>query len=447
MARGKLQARPADPVRGLRQVPGPRGKALLEEWRQYEAQTMTPQAPVVWDRARGMVVTDVDGNRYYDWTSGVLVTNVGHGHPRHVQAIQEAVATLMSSYDFATPARIALARQMVEITPPHLDRAFFLTTGSEAVEAALRVAKRYTGNWEIVSFYGGFHGRTWGAASVAGLAGPKKHFGPPVPGTIQAPFPYCYRCPLKLRPETCGTACLELMDSQVNASSTGRLAATIIEPYQGAAGFIFPPDGYLKALEQWTRERGMIFILDEVQSSFGRTGKMFALEWEDLTPQLLCLGKGIGSGIPTSALMAESAVIATVGPGEMSSTCGGNPVSSAAALAVLEIIRDEGLVENARRIGSILKARLLQVQEKCRHLGDVRGRGLVMGLEIVRDRKSKEPAADLTRRVIQRSAENGLLIGAVGIFGNVIRVAPPLVISENEAHESMDIMESVLVSL
>ncbi len=428
-------------------VPGPKSAELLEKWRRHEAQTTTWQAPVVWDHARGMVVTDVDGQEYLDWTSGVLVTNVGHCHPRHVEAVQRAAERLMNSYDFPTPERVTLAEKVNGITPPHLDQCFFLTTGSEATEAAMRIAKRFTGKFEIISFHGAFHGRTYGAMSAAGTTAPKKRFGPTMPGAIQVPYPYCYRCPLSLKPDSCGFACLDLVKSQVNASSTGSLAATIIEPYLGAAGFIFPPDGYLKTLEQWVEDQGMLLILDEVQSSFGRTGKMFAMEWEDLKPAIVPMAKGMGSGIPTAGIALESRVGKCLGQGELSSTCGGNPVSSAAAAAVIDIIHDEGLVENSRRMGEIMKARLLDIQERCRILGDVRGKGLIIGLEIVTNKATKEPSRELTREIILRAARKGLLIGSVGPFGNVIRVAPPLIINEEQAHRSLDIMEEVLLSV
>jgi 4-aminobutyrate aminotransferase len=426
-------------------VPGSASEKLLSLWERYEAQTTTYQAPVVWQRASGVTVWDVDGREYIDWTSGVLVTNVGHCHPKLVDAVQQAAGQLLNSYDFPTPSRIELARRMVEITPAHLDRCFFLTTGSEVVEAALRVAKRFTGGYETVSFFGGFHGRTYGSLSVGGLPGPKKSYGPIVPGAIHVPFPYLYRS--ELGPEECVEWCLDMADQQVRAASTGSLAAVLVEPYLGAAGFIFPPQGFLKRVEEWARERDMLLILDEVQSSFGRTGKMFALEWEDLHPQLLCLAKGMGSGIPSSCLMAESRVMSVINKGEMSSTCGGNPVSCAAALAVIEIIEEENLVANSLAIGGKMNSRLLEIQAKSSYLGDVRGSGLVIGLEIVKDKLSKEPAPDLTRLLIHRAAERGLLIGSVGIFGNVIRVAPPLVINEEEAHRSLDIFEDALLTL
>ncbi len=428
-------------------VPGPKSLELQAEWRRYEAQTITWQAPVVWDRAEGVVVTDVDGNQYYDWTSGVLVTNVGHSHPDHVAAIQAQVGRLMNCYDFLTPQRIKAAREMVRITPPNLDKAFFLTTGSEAVEAASRVAKRATGKYEIITFQGAFHGRTYASLSLGGLPTPKKQYGPVMPGIINVPYPDPYRPPLGLRPEDLIDATFELMESQIRATSTGSLAAVLIEPYLGAAGFVFPPDGFLKRLELWARERGIIFILDEVQSSFGRTGKMFAAEWENLAPHLMAIGKGIGSGVPTSCLMAEADVIGHLGQGEMSSTCGGNPLSSAACTAVIEIMERDRLVENAARVGEVLKGRLQEVQEKSAILGDVRGRGLVIALEIVKDKKTKEPSSELTRKLIQKAAEKGLLIGSVGVYGNVLRVAPPLVITEEQAHRSVDILESALAEM
>ena len=410
------------------QLPGPKSKELLATWQQYEAQCTGYQAQLVWDHAEGALVTDVDGNKYLDWTSGVLVTNVGHSHPKHVEAVCRQAGRLMNNYDFPTPERVRFAKRMVETTPPNLDRAFFLTTGSEACEAAVRVAKRYTGKFEIVSFTGGFHGRTYAAMSLAGMAGTKKQYGPLMPGVIRAPFPYCYRCPLGRCLDSCSMECFDLMETIVGASTTGSLAAVMIEPYQGAAGFIFPPDGYLKRLETWARDRGLVFILDEVQSSYGRTGRMYAAEWEDLHPHL----------------MAEAAVIGALGQGEMSSTCGGNPVSCAAGLAVLDIIEAEDLVGNANRMGAVIGTRLRQIQEQCPYLGDVRGRGLVMGMEFVKDKQTKEPAPDITRQVIDNAAQHGVLVGSVGLYGNVIRVAPPLVINEVEVHESLDIMEHVL---
>jgi 4-aminobutyrate aminotransferase/(S)-3-amino-2-methylpropionate transaminase len=428
-------------------LPGPRSKALFDRWAQAEAQCTGYQAQVAWDHAKGVVVTDVDGNVFIDWTSGVLVTNVGHCHPDLVQAIQDAAGKLLNNYECLNEPRVIAAEKLVSVTPPHLDKCFFLSTGAETTEGALRIMKRKTGNYEIVSFHGGFHGRTAASAAAGGMTGPKKKYGPTIPGAIRAPFPNCYRCPFKAEQDTCGMLCLEFLDDEVRANSTGSLAGLIVEPYQGAAGFIFPPEGWLPAVEAWARAQGMLFTLDEVQSSFGRTGKFFAMEWENLTPDLVCIGKGIGSGAPASAIAARGDVIGCLHRGEMSSTLGGNPLASAAVSAVIDIMLREKLADNARRMGEMMLARLRAIQEKSPYIGDVRGKGLVMGVELVKDKKTKEPAPDFTRKLIDTTAQFGLLVGSVGVFGNVIRVAPPLVISEQEAMESLDLFERAVLAL
>jgi 4-aminobutyrate aminotransferase-like enzyme len=428
-------------------LPGPRSKEFFTRWARVEAQCTGYQAQVAWDHASGVVVTDADGNTFIDWTSGVLVTNVGHCHPDLVKAVQEVAGKLLNNYECLHQWRVIAAEKLVSVLPAFLDKCFFLTTGSETIEAALRIMKRQSGKFEIISFYGGFHGRTYAALSAGGLPGPKKGYGPTIPGSIRVPFPYCYRCPFRADPATCDMLCLDYLEDAVRANSTGSLAGLIVEPYQGAAGFIFPPQGWLTRLVQWLRGRGLLFTLDEVQSSFGRTGKFWAMEWEGLTPDLVCIAKGIGSGVPASAIAARSEVIGVLGPGEMSSTMGGNPLASAAVSAVVDIMRRERLEENALRIGALMKSRLLEMMEESPYVGDVRGMGLVMGVELVKDKKTKQPAPDLTRRLIDLAAELGLLIGSVGVFGNVIRVAPPLVISEAEADESLDIFEKALSRL
>ncbi len=428
-------------------LPGPKSAELIKMSDEYEGGATSRQQPFVWDHAEGCTITDVDGNTYLDWTSGVLVTNVGHCHPKHVAAIQNQVGRLMCPYDFPTPERVTLSKRMVEATPSNLDACFMLTTGSEATEAAMRIAKRYTGRHEIISFYGGFHGRTMGAMSAAGKMGTKKQYGPVLTGHIQSPYPYCYRCPFDTTPDKCGFKCLSFLDDVVEANSTGQLAAAIIEPYQGGAGFIFPPDGWLSQLEQWCQANDVLFILDEVQSSFGRTGKLFMAEYEDLHPNFMPIGKGIGSGIPTSCLMTEKRIMEIFEPGELSSTTGGNPVSCAATHAVLDIFEEEKLVENSARIGEYMLGRLQDLQSKSDFVGDVRGKGLVMGIEFVADKATKEPSKDITWKVVDACAAEGLCVGVVGVYGSVIRVAPPLVITESEAEQSCDIMEKVVMGL
>lgn len=428
-------------------LPGPRSRELFSRWEQAEAQCTGYHAQVVWDQGRGMVITDVDGNTFLDWTSGVLVTNVGHCHPTLVRAIQDAAAKLLNNYECLNEPRVLAAEHLNSVTPAHLDKCFFMSTGSEAVESALRIMKRKSGKYEIVSFYGGFHGRTAASATAGGLTGPKKGYGPSIPGAIRVPYPYCYRCPFKANPASCDMLCLDFLDDAVRANSTGSLGGLIVEPYQGAAGFIFPPEGWLTRLEAWARAKGLLFTLDEVQASYGRTGKFFALEWEGLTPDILCIGKGIGSGAAVSAIAARGDVIGALGHGELSSTLGGNPVSSAAVSAVIEIMLKEKLVENSRRMGAVLYARLRELQEKCPYIGDIRGKGLIYGVELVKDKATKEPAPELMRKLIDIAAQHGLLIGSVGIFGNVVRVAPPLIIDEAEAQESLDIFATALAKL
>ena len=420
---------------------------FLEMSRKYEPGCMNWQAPVVWDHARGAEIWDVDGKSYIDWTSGVLVANVGHAHPRLAEAIGAQASRLLNPFDFPTPERLRLAQKIVESLPAHLDKVIFVTTGSEAADAALRLVKRYKSKYEIVSFWGGFHGRTFGPMSLSGIPKIRRNYGPLVPGAILVPYPYCYRCPFgKTHPE-CGLSCLDFIDESVRIQSSGSLAAVIVEPYQGTAGFIFPPPGFLKKLEAWARKRGLVFILDEVQASYGRTGTMWALEHEGLEPDVLLLGKGIGSGVPIAAVVTRSEIISCLESGELSSTMGGNPLSCAGALAVFDIIEREGLVEKAAKNGAYLKDKLLGLAAKHAVIGDVRGLGLVMGIEFVKDRATKEPAPDVAKQVVLRCVENGLMVGKLGTHGNVMRVAPPLVITPELIDRSVGILDKVLASL
>jgi 4-aminobutyrate aminotransferase/(S)-3-amino-2-methylpropionate transaminase len=429
-------------------VPGLKSKEIIAMWHQYEADVTGHQAPVVWDSGTGCIVTDVDGNTFIDWTSGVLVTNVGHAHPAMVKAVQESVTKLINNYECPTEYRAVAAKALMAVMPEHFDKCFFLSTGSEAVEGALRLMKRYTGNYEIISFEGGFHGRTPGTAAVGGLGGPKNKYGPVVPGSIRAAYPNPYRDPFGW----CNDGpdfkkYFDYLEDVVSANSTGNLAGVIVEPYQGAGGFVFPPKGWLKRLEEWTHAKGLLFTLDEVQSLYGRTGKMFAMEHDNLNPDIVTLGKAVGCGIPVSAVVATNEVFSCLSKGEMSSTLGGNPVSSSVVPVILDIMKDEKLVENSAKIGDYMKQKLREIAVKSKYLGDVRGMGLVMGLEFVKDKETKEPAPELIRTVINECANNGLLVGSVGRYGNVIRVAPPLVITKEIADESLAIMEKVIMDL
>lgn len=430
----------------LRIVPGKKSQQYLALSRTYEPAASLDQVPVVWDHAERVWITDVDGNRYLDFTSGVLVTNLGHSHPVLVKAVQEQAERLMNCYSFPTPERVTLAQRLVETLPSNLNRVFLLSTGAEATEAAIRIAKRRTHKYEVLAFYGAFHGRTYGAMSVAGSVSTRREFGPSVPGGILAPYAYCYRCFYGKQFPDCQYYCIHALDRVVSSTSTGELGAVIVEPYQGTAGFVFPPDGWLKKLEEWAKERDLVLIADEVQSSFGRTGRLYAIEWENIHPQMLCLGKGFGSGVPSSAVAAESKVLEEMAPGELSSTWGGNPLACAASLAVLKVMEEEKLPENADKVGGVLRQCLLDLQKRQPCLGDVRGKGLVIGLEIVDPEDHYSPAPQLTKQIIRKASERGLMLGKVGLYGNVIRVAPPLVITEEEALLGVEILEDAIVS-
>ena len=426
---------------------GKKTEEFLKISKKYEPDCMNWQAPVVWDHAKGAEIWDVDGNHFVDWTSGVLVTNIGHAHPHLAEALSTQAKKLLNTYDFPTPERLELSRRIVELTPSHLNKVLFVSTGSEATDAAIRTAKRHTNKFEILSFWGGFHGRSYGPMSVSGSMNIKRNFGPLVPGNIFAPYPYCYRCPFNKNHPECDFFCLKYLDGVVAAESTNSLAGLIIEPYQGAAGFIFPPEGYMQRLEKWARDNGLIFILDEVQSSYGRTGKMCALEHEDLEPDILCIGKGMGSGVPIAAMVARESIMTSLETGEMSSTLGGNPLSCAGALAVLDIIEHEKLVERAEKTGLYLYDLLLKLKMKYSFIGDVRGKGLVYGIEFVKDRESKEPASDLAKEIVLKCVEKGLMVGKLGLHGNVMRVAPPLVITLELIDSAVAILDDVFSGL
>lgn len=424
-------------------LPGPKSAELLARWHEAEPALSGTQAPIVWDHASGCVVTDVDGNRFLDWTSGVLVTNVGHCHPHLVTALQQAAGRLLNNYECGNVERIAAARRLAAALPAPLDRCFFLSTGSEAVEAACRLMKRKTGKFEILGFHQGFHGRTAHAAGAGGMASMKKGYGPSVPGMIHAPYPYPFRDPFGWCEDGPSfDRYFAYLDEVVYANSCGSLAGVIVEPYQGAGGFIFPPKGWLKRLEEWVRANGLLLTVDEVQSSFGRTGAMWAHQHEELRPDLMTLGKGLGCGAAVSAIAARAEIFDCLRPGELSSTYGGNPVASAAVTAVFDILEREGLIERARGSGERLK-RMLETID-CPYIGEIRGRGLVMGIEFITDAVTKNPAGGFVRKLIPIAASRGLLIGAVGRAGHVVRVAPPLCITPTEIEESVELFREAL---
>ena len=428
-------------------LPGPKAKPYLDDSARYEAKCTSDQVPIVWSRAYRCYVEDVDGNTFLDFSSGVLVANIGHSHPRVVEAAREQAGRLINCYDFVNEYRPALAKKLVEITPPNLDRAFIITTGAETTEAAMKIARRCTGRKEIIAFQGAFHGRTYGALSAGGTRSGTgtRGYGPFLPGVYHAPFAHCYRCVFDKTYPQCDTWCADYLDWFAKTETEGDIAAVITETYQGGAGSYCPPKPWMRKVEAWCKKRGALFILDEVQASFGRTGKMFCFEHYDVTPNLLCLGKGISSSVPISALMGESKVLDTLPPGSLSSTHGGNAFCCRVALANIEALIEDNLVENAAKMGEIMAARLNEMKDNSPCVGDARGMGLVWGLDIVKDKKTKEPDSGRAKEIVRRCYEKGLLmIAPIGMDGNVLRISPPLCITPSEMARGCDIIASAL---
>ncbi|MHB8613304.1 MAG: aspartate aminotransferase family protein [Candidatus Dormibacteraceae bacterium] len=418
-------------------------QAVLSLEEEFLVPAMTIETGLVWQRASGSEVFDVDGRRYVDFSSGVLVTNVGHSHPRVVAAIQRQAETLVNCYLSPHPLRAEVASSLAALTPEPLKSVLLLTTGAEAVEAAIKLSRRATGKSEIVGFHGAFHGRTYMAMTVGGLSGVKRGFGPLVGGVLHAPYPYPYRCELHSQEpgHDCAQHCLEALEAMLAAEATGDVAAIVMEPYLGAGGSIVASSSFATGLRKLCDRIGALLILDEVQSGFGRTGTMFAYEQLGIVPDVLVLGKGIASGMPMSAVIARTDIAKSLPRGSLSSTYGGNPLACAAALATLEVIADEGLPQRAARLGQGLMDRLRSVAAELPLIGDVRGMGLAIGIELVRDPHSKQPAPEEARRVVARALEDGLvLIPPIGLLGNVIRIAPPLSIPEDELEEGVAIL-------
>jgi 4-aminobutyrate aminotransferase len=410
--------------------------------------------PVVVASASGRTVTDIDGKAYLDCFSGISVVNAGHNHPRILAAAREQMDKLVhcASCVYHVPVVGQLAEKLAQITQASLPRkggedvkTFFSNSGAEANEGAMRLAKQHTGRREIVALAYGFHGRTIGTLSITGNMARKKNNGPYLPGVAFGPAPYCYRCPLNLTYPSCDLACAHALQDTVRQQTSGDVAAFVVEPVLGEGGIITPPAEYLTVAARIMHEHGALLIVDEVQTGFGRTGKMFGVEHSaDVTTDIMTMAKGIAAGFPLGAFTARDEIAGALKPGDHLSTFGGNPIACAAALANIAVIEEEGLIENARVRGEELMARCRAMQDKCRLIGDVRGRGLMIGLELVRDLKTKEPAVAEAKAVRAKMRERGILVGVGGIFGNVVRLQPPLSITHEECDRAASELAAVL---
>jgi len=428
------------------ELPGPEARKVLEKDQRYVSQSYTRVYPFVIKRGRGVWVEDVDSNRFLDFTSGIAVLNTGHCHPEIVKVIQQQAEEFihMSGTDFYYDVQSTLAQRLSEITPgPKEKRVFFGNSGAEAIEAALKLARYHTRRPRILAFLGAFHGRTMGALSLtASKVIHEKGFSPLVPGITHIPYAYCYRCPYHLEYPECEIACVDWIREDLFKRSIPpeEVAAIFVEPIQGEGGYIVPPLEFHHKLYSLAKEFGILFVVDEVQTGMGRTGKMMAIEHWGVVPDIIALAKGIASGMPLGATVSQAEVMDWV-PGSHASTFGGNPISCRAALKTIELL-ENGLIENAATIGDYLLRKLKGLQNESELIGEVRGKGLMIGVELVRDRERKTKAIEERNRVIQACFEKGLLI--LGCGENSIRLIPPLIITRREADLALSILEEVL---
>jgi len=431
------------------QLPGPNARRVVELDQQYVSPSYTRPYPLVVRRGQGAVVEDVDGNRFLDFSSGIAVVATGHCHPQVVEAIQRQAAELihMSGTDFYYESLAQLARKLAEIAPGDDNkRVSFGNSGAEAIEAALKLARYHTGRDKFIAFLGAFHGRTMGALSLtASKPVQRRGFGPLVPGVYHVPYAYCYRCPYGQEPETCAVECATVIERELfrTVVPAREVAAIVVEPIQGEGGYIVPPPKFLRELRRIADEHGIAVVFDEVQSGMGRTGKMWACQHPEVEPDILAVAKGIASGMPLGATIAKAEFMSW-GPGAHASTFGGNPVSVAAALATIELL-EQSLVENAARLGRRMLDRLAGWPRRFPVVGDVRGQGLMIGIEFVTDQQSKNKAPQLRDRVVQAAFERGLLV--LGCGENVLRLMPPLVIDADQADFALQVLEEVIGGL
>jgi 4-aminobutyrate aminotransferase len=399
------------------------------------------QQPLVADRGSMQYVWDVEGRKYLDFFGGILTISVGHCNPKVTSKIKAQVDHLQhTSTVYPNEQIVALAEKLAHITPGKLQKSFFTNSGTEADEAAILLARMATGSYDVVALRHAYSGASALAKSITAHA-PWRKAGIISVGIAHAINPYCYRCPLGLTYPSCDVKCAEDIENLIQTGTSGSIAAFIAEPIQGVGGFITPPPEYFKVVFTIVKKYGGVFISDEVQTGFGRTGKKwFGIEQWEVTPDIITCAKGMGNGVPVGATITTSELAASF-KGLTLSTFGGNPVTCVAAKATIDVIEEEKLLENADAMGRRFRAGLEELQKKHPLVGDVRGMGLMQGLELVKDRKTKEPAPEATAQVMERAKENGLLIGKGGLYGNVLRLSPMLNISKADVDEALRILD------
>jgi 4-aminobutyrate aminotransferase len=400
--------------------------------------------PLVIDHAKGQYVWDLDGKRYLDFLGGIVTISVGHSNEKVTAKIKEQIDRVQhTSTLFPTEAIVALAEKVAQIAPGKLKKSYFTNSGTEANEVAIMAARMYTGNYEILGLRHGYSGHSQLAKSLTGLSTYRKAGVIPY-GVVQAPGPYCYRCPYGLTYPSCDLHCAKDIEEVIKTSTSGQIAGLIAETIQGLGGFIVPPPGYFKIVANIVRNYGGLFIADEVQAAWGRTGKKWwGIEHWEVEPDIITSAKGMANGVPIGLTLTRPE-IADAYKGLTISTFGGNPVTCVAAKATIDLIEEERLMDNAQELGDLFRQGLEALKEKHSLIGDVRGMGLMQGIELVKDRQTKEPGTEATNLVLERARANGLLVGKGGLHGNVIRMSPPLNIAKTDADQALQALDRSL---
>ena len=426
--------------------PGPKAQRVVAQDAEWTSSCYIKEYPLVVSRGRGVMVEDVDGNRYLDFMAGIAVSSTGYGHPKVISAVKEAADRFLHvcGSDFYYEGMAALCERLARLAPgPSKKRVFLTNSGTEATEAAIKLARYATRRTAIIAFRGAFHGRTTGAVSLTSSKA-RQHagFGPLLPDVHHVPYAYRYRCQFCADEPACNRGCIDVIEQDLFARHLDPrdVAAIFVEPIQGEGGYVVPPNGYMADLRALCDRHGILLVADEVQSGVGRTGKMFACDHEGIEPDILLTAKGLGSGMPIGAMVSRES-ITTWESGSHGSTFGGNPVCCAAALATLDLV-EGGLMENAVRMGERLMNGACRLMTKHACIGDVRGRGLMIGMEFVKDRATREPAPALVQELVQRSFRQGLLL--LGAGKSALRLAPPLVIDETDIDTALGMIDTCL---
>ncbi len=442
-------ATPAVSPRIKTELPGPNARRVLEGDQKYLSPSYTRSYPLVAKRGRGVIVEDVDGNEFLDFSAGIAVVSTGHCHPQVVSAIQKQAAELihMSGTDFYYENMVTLAERLSKIAPmPAPHKVYYGNSGAEAIEAAIKLSRYHTQRQHIIAFYGAFHGRTMGAVSLT-ASKPQQHrrFGPFMPGVTHVPYPNLYRRPKGSDAHQYAIDCARFIEEKVFKTDlpAEEVAAIFVEPIQGEGGYVVAPPEFMRELRRICDENGILLVADEVQSGMGRTGKWWAIEHAGVHPDIICIAKGIASGMPLGVTLTRANIMDWV-PGSHASTFGGNPVCIAAALASMDVIEREAM-KNAAEVGRHIMQRLSQWPQKHSMVGDVRGLGLMIGVEIVKDQESKTPAGPERDRIVELAFERGVLF--LGAGPNSVRIAPPLIVTRQEADEALDVLEQCIESV